>query len=108
MLEHFAGGGGEIGAGDFDLLAEEGRGDFLGELVGGLVVKLGDLAVAVFVVDDALGDGGGHPDIDVELQGHGNLRDGDSGVSGVGFARLAADTGAGAKIGIAFGGFSRG
>ena len=67
MLEHLAGLGIQIRAGDVDLFAHVCRGDSLGEFVGGLVVIFRDLAMAFLMFDHMLGYPGRHPDVDVEL-----------------------------------------
>jgi len=87
--------------GDLDLLAHVCRGDSLGEFVSGLVVKFRDLAMAFFMFDHMLGYPSWHPDRDVELQNHLDLRDGDGRMGGIRLSRLAADTGVGQEIGFA-------
>ena len=84
-----------IRAGDVELFAHVSRGDSLGELVGGLVVKFRNLAMAILMFDDVGSYAGRHPDGDVELKRHLDLRDGDGRVRGICWTSLAADTGAG-------------
>ena len=86
MQEQFVGLGVEVGAGDFGLLVEILCGDAADELVSGLIIKFGNLAMAVFVFDDVLGGVGGDPDGDGELQVYVDVRDDDGGVDGVGEA----------------------
>lgn len=103
LLEDFAGLGVEIGAGDFEALPEVLRGDLGGEFIGGLVVILGNLAVALLVFDEVIGCADGHPDVDDELQRNIRLAYGDGGMGGIGLVGQAPDGGVGNKIGIADG-----
>jgi len=57
--------------------------------------------MAFLMFDHMLGYPDRHPDVDVELQGHGDLRDGEGLVCGIRLSRLPADTGVGQEIGIA-------
>src|ERR1700676_2455549 len=82
----------QIGAGDFNLSANVGGGDSLCEFVGGLVVILGDLTMALLMIGDVLGYVSRHPDGDLELQVHPNVRDGDRGVGGIRLASLSGDS----------------
>lgn len=108
LLEHLVGLGTQIRAGDLDLFAHVCRSDSLGELVGGLVVKFRDLAMAVLMFDHMLGYPGRHPDGDGELQRDLDLRDGDGRVCSIRLSRLPANTGAGQEMGIALRAFPRG
>ena len=70
LLERLDGLGVQIRAGDLDLFAHVGRGDSLGELVGGLVIIFRNLAMAFLMFDHVRSYAGRHPDGDVELQRH--------------------------------------
>ena len=104
-MEQLGGFGTEIRAGDLDPFAEIFRGDLLDESVGGLVVVFRDLAMAFLMFDDVWGYADGHPDVDIELQRHIDLGDGDSRVCGICPVRLPADSGVGHEIGVAHGDF---
>ena len=101
LSEQLAGLGIQIRASDVDLFADVGRGDSFGELFGGLVIVFRDLAMALLMFDHVLGYLGRHPDGNVELQRHLDLRDRDCRVRGVRLPSLSADTGIGKEFGIA-------
>ena len=90
----------EIGSSDVNSFADVGRGDALGEFVGGLVVVFGNLAMTVLVIGYDLGCPGWYPDVDLQLQVHLDLRDGYGRVCWIGSSRLAANAGSGQEIGI--------
>lgn len=101
IMEGFAGFCVEICPGDFDLLADVRGGDTPGEFVSCLVKVLGDLAMACFMFDEVLRRVDGQPDDDLELQRHPHVGDSEDCVRGIRFASVAADDGAGHKVGIA-------
>ena len=81
----------QIGAGDFNLSANVGGGDSLCEFVGGLVVILGDLTMALLMFGDVLAYIVRHPDGDVQLQVHFDVRDGERRMVGIRLSSLSSN-----------------
>lgn len=90
-MEELIGFGLEIGAGDFNLFAEVGGGDALGEFIGGLVKIFGDFLVTLLVFGDLGSYVVGDPDSQVQLEIYIDVGDGDHGVGGIGLARFSGD-----------------
>ncbi len=84
-----------IGARDFYFFAHVWGGDAFGELVGSLIVILGDLPMPFFVLHHVRTYARGRPDGDVELQRKLDLRDGDERMRRIGLLRLRSHAGIG-------------
>ena len=98
-----------IAEGDITIVAEAQTGREAVQLAANLhpEVVVMDLAMPLLMLGHNLSCPSRQPDVDVEFQRHDDLCDGDGSVGGIGFSRLAADTGSRQEIGIALSVFPR-